>query len=499
MGDQNAPRINGDDFQHLYSWQLILALKFPEEKVRKVVLEDGEAGSVDDVTVYHEIDTNLADQFYQLKYHQDMGKTYSARALIEVPKNSKSLLKKFWLTWHMLRKAQPNRAIELHLVSNWGWDSKEKPERWIDFDTNQIRHDIFMSTPSNEIIGIIRQQWQNHLEIGDEEFIEFIRCLYLDLELSHRYIKNDAIVQRMKRLGLKTDNTTLLAISAIVRRWIGSKEHNIFLSTLNDTLIKYDLYLPPVQEECVTIYLEGYEQRKYESEPDYILNWSQHFISRGHGKGHQLVEPEAWNKKLLPELYDLKTTIKQKTACRLMKVQGQSQLSLWFAFGYVFSSVAGYTLSVEQNHQFWRTDAPENTDFSLITNNKNPSAIEGEVLSGEGETVAVGISAQGSISTLDNDVKKYLSSQADKAAALLLLHSNTDILKNAGDAVALARLTKIYASAFVKHWGAQKLLLFYFGPSSGASFIGYRLNKVSPTIQIMEYQHPGYAPSFLFE
>jgi hypothetical protein len=44
----------------------------------------------------------------------------------------------------------------------------------------------------------------------------------------------------------------------------------------------------------------------------------------------------------------------------------------------------------------------------------------------------------------------------------------------------------------------RRLLLFYFGPLSGAAFIGATLNAVAPEIQVYEDQVPGYAPSFTF-
>jgi hypothetical protein len=51
--------------------------------------------------------------------------------------------------------------------------------------------------------------------------------------------------------------------------------------------------------------------------------------------------------------------------------------------------------------------------------------------------------------------------------------------------------------AFVQRWNATRVLLFSFGPLSGACCIGHSLNAVCRDIQIMEDQQPGYAPSFL--
>ena len=67
MAHQVQARLSGDDDQHLYSWQCVLELKMPRNKVRLVTLEDAWAGSVDDVTVQHEAGTHEPDSVYQVK------------------------------------------------------------------------------------------------------------------------------------------------------------------------------------------------------------------------------------------------------------------------------------------------------------------------------------------------------------------------------------------------------------------------------------------------
>lgn len=95
------------------------------------------------------------------------------------------------------------------------------------------------------------------------------------------------------------------------------------------------------------------------------------------------------------------------------------------------------------------------------------------------------------------------STQRDEFPYVLFLQPNSGLgpsrLRSAGDIVALARQAKHYMREFVKLWNAKRLLLFYFGPLSGACFIGHRLNAVCREIQIMEHQQPGYAPSFLLK
>jgi hypothetical protein len=196
-------------------------------------------------------------------------------------------------------------------------------------------------------------------------------------------------------------------------------------------------------------------------------------------------------------LLDLEARINRETDCRLIRARGLARLSAWFAFGFCFSEVARFTIEVDQYSALWRTDAAPSPDFRLLTNNKSDPAA-GEILAGTGKTVAVGVSVSG---LLDDDVRNCLSSEREPVRALLLIRPEREpgrtCLRDAGDLAALADGVKKLARNFVKRSQAEKLLLFYYGPFSGACFIGHRLNAICRGIQIMEDQHPGYAPSFL--
>ena len=124
----------------------------------------------------------------------------------------------------------------------------------------------------------------------------------------------------------------------------------------------------------------------------------------------------------------------------------------------------------------------------------------GEVIDGEGTTVAVGISISGSLA---DDVRLHLQNRKEKVASLLLIRPNRDLghgcLRGAGDTVALAISSKSMMRDFANHWQATRLLLYYFGPLAGACFIGHRLNAVCRQVQIMENQQPGYESAFLLE
>jgi hypothetical protein len=112
-------------------------------------------------------------------------------------------------------------------------------------------------------------------------------------------------------------------------------------------------------------------------------------------------------------------------------------------------------------------------------------------------TVAVGISITGS---LEADVRTYVVENRS-ASNILFLRPNRElggtVFTSAAEVSGYARTAKERMREFVKQHRATRLMLFYFGPLSGACFLGHQLNAVAREVQIMEDQHPGYAPSFL--
>jgi hypothetical protein len=235
------------------------------------------------------------------------------------------------------------------------------------------------------------------------------------------------------------------------------------------------------------------KEQKYDIAADYVLDWREHFVGSPQKRGHELKNPSGWNGLLLPELEGLESKINTETACRLVRARGQSRLSAWIAFGHVFSEVNRYTIEVDQVGVHWRTDAEPSPDFNVKSNGP-----DGEALDSDGTTVAVGVSVTGDLAS---DIRQDLEGRKERVAALLLIRPERELGKDClrcdGDAVALATSVKNVAATFVKRWRATRMWFYYYGPLSGATFIGHQLNAVCREIQIMENQQPGYAPSFL--
>ncbi len=502
MANQVIPRLTGDDYQHLYSWYHVLSVLRPQDYVKRVRVEDADAGSIDDVTIFHEagIDNrvDVYEFFFQVKYHENQQHSYSTDTLLESEGKGRSLLQKFWGTWNRLRADDLNRRIELYLVSNWSWHpDADKIGQCISGQDDKLNATFFDSGPKSDI-GKERERWRSHLGATPEDFIAFAKTLHFRLgEGSWRQLK-ELVSQRMEHLRLKYDDNALVISAAIVREWIRTKHGDVAIDTLEKVLKERDLYAPDSAEPCATVHLNTIKERVFDLRPDFVLDWRKHFVGSPDNKGHQLQNPGDWNALLLPELRSVAAQIATSTSCRLIRARGLARLSAWFAFGFVFSEVASYTIEVQQQDTHWRTDVEPSTDFQLAVTQE---AVPRTATSGTPTTVACGISVTGS---LDDDVRKHLAEAPELGiSALLLLRPERELgrnaLRNAGDAVALARAAKTEMRNFVKRANAVRLQLYYFGPLSGACFIGHQLNAVCRQIQIMEDQQPGYAPAFLLE
>lgn len=489
MANQVAARLAGDDYQHLLGWLQILELLMPNSQVQSVAVEDPDAAHVDDVTTLYELAADRPDEFLQVKYHVDQRGQYSTDLFLEKKtEGGRSLLQKFFASWKLLTK-NSSRRVELRLVSNWAWDVTDDLTGCIQGKDNALSEDFF--TPSAKTkIGQVRERWRAHLAVEPGEFKAFARTLRFRLGFDCFDEVAKRVSERMMFLKLKSDESALLVAVGAVRDLIKAGSGRLTRTDLNALLARYSLVLPPSAEPATVVYLTTVKTQQFEVAPDFHLDWREHFDGDATKKTHAVLDPASWNGAMLPELQRLEADLNARRAPRLIKARGLARLSAWFALGHTFSDVARYTIEVDQQEKLWRTDAPPSDSEAVETGRQ-------EVDGGDRATVAVGVSVTGSLET---DVQSYIT-ENQSASRILFLQPNRGlgrtVFTSAGDVAGFARTSKERMRAFVKEHRAKRLLLFYFGPLSGACFLGHQLNAIVREVQIMEDQQPGYAPAFL--
>jgi SMODS-associated and fused to various effectors sensor domain len=488
MANQAAARLAGDDYQHLIGWSYLLELLIPTRHLRSVTIEDPDAAFADDITMEYELEATRPDLFLQVKYHVDQRSQYSTDTFLDAKGKGRSLLRKFHDTWRALH-SKSGRPLELQLVTNWTWDGTDRVCDCIQGTDCALSEAFFTASPESAV-GKARERWRDHLAVENDEFRGFASSLRLRLGFDCTEELETRVAERMEHLGLRHDCAALLTGVGIVRNLVKARRRAQRRPDIEALLAQHNLYLPAGTAPATVVYLSTVKQQRFEVPPDHLLDWRGFFEGDEQKRGHRVFDRGAWNEKMLPELLALEEQLNTTSTVRLIRARGLARLSAWFAFGHTFSDVARYTIEVDQQGKLWRTDALP-SGLGVLEHCREQ--IEG----GDRSTVAVGISVTGS---LEDDVRAGL--QATRAAtAVLFLRPDRELgrecLTSAADVAAFARGAKERMRAFVKEHGASRLLLFYFGPLSGACFLGHQLNAVAREIQIMEDQQPGYEPAFL--
>jgi hypothetical protein len=502
MANQVVPRLTGDDYQHLYGWWKALLLLKDSEKVSHVRIEDPDAGSVDDVTVYRYSHGSLPDEFFhyffQVKYHANQTEQYGVRNLLEHKLNGTSLLQKFHRTWRNLQASRPLEPVLLHLVSNWSWNGgKDDLGSFVSGNDDRLTKEFFTAGPKTRE-GKLRAQLRNHLEIDGEELALFLRSIKFELGAGCWKSIRERVSERMEHLNLKHDEAALVTCSGIVGKWIIEGGGDITREVLERLLQENHLYEEQPANSGTSIYLTTIQTRAFPLGPDYVLDWRDYFEGAPNRKGHRIRRQEDWDEKLMPALHQIESNVAHRES-RLIRARGFARLSAWFGFGYVFSRVAGYTIEVQQaEDRFWRSDDQPSLGFTVEIQKENQLLAHTSDRAGEGR-VACGISVTGDLS---EDVLTDLQRREGVESVLFLrpaLGLGINAFQSAGDVVAFVDQSKRLMREFVKRHGGTELLLYYFGPLSGACFLGQELNAICQSIVIMEDQQPGYAPAFHLE
>jgi hypothetical protein len=472
----NVPVLEaGFDYQWMYGWYRVLDLLDPAGPADSVAIEDPEAGQFDDVTIRPRIGTAHPAEFVQVKFHVEQSKWYSAASLVE-----NKLLHKAWKTFGLLR--QEFDHIELSLVTTWAWD----PEDAVRIGDQRLSRAFIDGTVGGKA-GETREEWRVELGSPDEaDFESFLRVLRFRTSYDEKTELKKHISDRLRACGLRSDDDAIRTGTGQVRDWVMERKVRVTAADVEQAIERHGLRRPSPEPPSVMLYIHTIRQIPNETGTPYELDWRDAFEGTNRERGHLLLDPADWNGRLLPELEDLATRIESETTARLLRVRGLARLSPWFAVGFTFRETTGWKIETDQYGSFWRTDASPSDDE--IT----PAS---EELPGDPGVGAVSIGVTGDPTP---NVRAYLASVGDPAGKLISVQTprhGKEAIRSAGDLVRLATVVKAELQGLLPR--AKTLLVFYWGPASGAVFLGHHMNAVASAIQLHEEKDGEYIRSFL--
>ncbi|HLX56137.1 MAG TPA: SAVED domain-containing protein [Ktedonobacteraceae bacterium] len=482
MGEQSSSRLEGDRYQHLFSWYVILDLLDTERGIETVWVEHPRAGAADDVSVHPHPLLARPARYYQVKWHVDQRGGYSMAGLIEPGKGKSSLLGKLWESWRILQRAGD---CEIWLVSNWSSMPGDLLGSLIQGKDYQLDARL-LSAASRSSMGNWRRLWREHLGADADDFAHFYRALRFRLGFASIADLEEIVDRQMQACDLKSgEGARSIGIDQI-RRWIeagqGSKE--ITLPILKATLDRLDLWAPRGQEPYVAVFVHTWMKRSYDCQADYELDWSAHFDHQT----RRVPDTATWNLRLLPELRTLERMISQQTSCRSIRLRGSLCLSAAFAVGHVFSVAGGYRIELLHRTETWRSETPPDPSYRL--------KVKEEPGESEAHDLLFALSVTGDARS---EVEAFAQQHSMSFCACLYLSPEGGphdfSVQGVAQASALARLARLELRKALADYRPNVTHLFYFGPQSVATLIGQKLNACG-IIQLYEFQNPGYAPSF---
>jgi hypothetical protein len=478
MGEQSKTRLDGDDYQHLYSWYELIRLLEDDSPYDHGYVEHSGAGAADDVTL-HPRNGVSASRYVQVKYHVDFRTGYGFQTFLETAKpTERGLLRKLFDSWKKLRELGPS---EIWLVSNWACDA-ELGSVVCGNSWSLLQHFFESSERSN--LGKSRKAWKVALEASDAEFEDFLKSLRLRFSFGSHTDLEERCDDRMGFLGLKRGPGPRAHAISAVRGWIkeGGEKKRVTRSTIEEAVAKFDLAAPKKGAPVVSLFVHGWAKRAFDVSPTIELDWTSHFDRAE----RRIPSDDGW-KALQAELNEAKEKLSSVQNGNFIDFRGKIPLSCGVLLGATFPSVGGYT---------FRTEQPSGNEIALWDSNDSPSLTEFEVKheeGGPGDDVLVVLAITGDAR---DDALAFYGEAHPRFAKVVYAEPRTGVgprsLSNAADAVALAVSGKNILRKARSSAKAKTLHLVVFGPLSFAMFLGQQLNSLGRVVTYERNSVGGY-------
>lgn len=472
----SAARIAGDYFQHLVAWNESLEALRSHGDMAAVTVEHPDAGNVDDVVVQRRTGPSL---YTQVKHAVDATTPVGQRWLM-TPRTpnpaSSSVLQKFHRSWCDLTTR--DQHPELRLITDREIDPNDVVMNRLDRVTELLVPDIQHRRAAEG-----RALWAEHLEIPEDELVEFLGSLRFETGRSIRSQQQRASTL-MSAMGLNSDQGAIDSAVGLIRDWVLRRERTLAPDELRDWARQR---VGQQTAPGAVVVVEAIDRDPHPGDADERISFVDAYLGDEPFERRQLRDPGQWP-LIGAEIEDAAQRLRSAGTRRVV-VRGAMRLPVWFAVGAAFRDVRGFETAGLQKDTIWSSE-----DLTI------PGAVQTETTTlgdGPDAAVAVGIAADPT-----SEVSDYIT------AAGLPIGSLVSILPHGGPSPAAVPDSPTAAATAVAARDAVRGLLqatsvghihlFLATPGALALLLGHRWNALRPTTV---YEHlgtgNGYAPTFL--
>jgi hypothetical protein len=279
------------------------------------------------------------------------------------------------------------------------------------------------------------------------------------------------------------------AYNKILLKVISHKGKPLLLKDLTDEIESIISSLTPISEDIV-MHVHNWTNERFDPNPSHTVDWTTHFDR----ETKKVPDFSVWNTELIPELQKIKKELLTNTTARHIIFRGKCCLSTGLALGMVFPETGGWSFEIIQpgQPQAWKSNETKINEYKIKHEVLDSAALGIPVSETENAVVfnVTGTAQEEVIQFLKDSgiaLKKMLLIQLENSPGSFSIQSNAE-------AVSVATVSKDVIKRMLINHTATKTHLFFYGPMALALFLGQKLTSVG-SIQLYEYQQPGYKPS----
>lgn len=263
-----------------------------------------------------------------------------------------------------------------------------------------------------------------------------------------------------------------------------------------DIITIFDQAIKLIQDNifpATNLIIHNWTQEKFDIEPDYLFDWSEHFDR----DERRVPDKELWQENLLPQLRECRKQILSITQMRHIKFRGKCALATGIALGMIFPRNGDWIFETKPSSapkDSWYSNAEILNDYQLKVDVLDSADINADPKS-RAIAMIFNITAK-----IEKDVIEYINSASISVRGAITLEpprgASLNAIANNREAVTFALRAGDELRRLLSDYGAHTTHIFFRGPIDIAIYLGQYLTSVK-TIHMHDYTGSEYTSAFI--